>query len=98
MKRAAILLALLGCAEDPPCADRRDLLQSEAGLVMTRTEHPEGWGQTACAQCHPAWTYHDEDCIEGVVLDLPALDAADPAGCAACHGANGVAAWQELTP
>ncbi|MCA9493566.1 MAG: hypothetical protein KC621_26725 [Myxococcales bacterium] len=100
MNRALLLLAaaLIGCGEEPgPCDARRDLLQSEAGLVVTELEHP-GWGRTECAQCHPVWTYHQADCADGVAIEVDAIDATEPEDCVACHGANGVEEWQEATP
>jgi hypothetical protein len=98
MNRALLLVLAAGCADDLPCADRRDLLQSEAGLVLTREEHAQGWGRTDCAQCHPAWTFHTEDCLTDVTVDFQAIDAEFPEDCVACHGANGVPGWQELLP
>lgn len=93
------LLGLLGLAacfpEDDPCEGRRDLTQSLAGLELTEVEHGQGWGRTDCAQCHPAWTVHQADCIDGVAVDVEAIEATKPEDCVVCHGANGVAAWQD---
>lgn len=95
--RGLLCLLLIGCmtAEEDPCAGRRDLTQTEAGLVLTEVEHAEGWGRTECTQCHPAWTIHEVDCIDGVAVDVEAIEAASPEDCVVCHGDNGVAAWQE---
>jgi len=92
MRAGLLLLLVAGCDEDPdPCADRRDLLRSDAGLVVTADEHPDGWGRRACFQCHPAWTLHTVDCIADVALgDIELARAED---CVDCHGANGVPAW-----
>jgi hypothetical protein len=95
VSRHLSLLLLAACGAEPdPCDGRRDLLLSEAGLTLTEAEHPAGWGRTACAQCHPAWTVHQADCLQGVVVDLEAIEALEPEDCGACHGDNGVAAWQ----
>lgn len=99
MTRLVPALWLAACAaERAPCEGRRDLLQSEAGLALTRAEHPRGWGHRACFQCHPAWTFHQEDCLDGAVVDPDALGALEPADCASCHGPNGVAEWREEAP
>jgi hypothetical protein len=83
-----MLVLLAGCGvEDDECAGVRDLTHSAAGLELTAEEHPAGWGRPACFQCHPAWTVHNADCIEGVAVDVEALEAED---CVACHGTNGV--------
>jgi hypothetical protein len=81
-----VLVVLVGCAVDPdPCAGRRDLATSPAGLALTRAEHPAGWGRAECLQCHPVWTVHQADCIDGV--DVTAIDPTQD--CADCHGDNG---------
>lgn len=90
-------LWLLACEAEDPCASRRDLTTSPAGLDLTEEEHPAGWGQADCFQCHQRWDIHREDCIEGVKLDTEALESVDE--CSSCHGWNGVDAWaDEGTP
>lgn len=91
-----LLLALFACGSDDPCAGRRDLSDSPAGLDLTAEEHPDGWGRADCFQCHQRWTIHTTSCIEGVQLDTAAFADADEASCVACHGANGVAAWTAM--
>lgn len=100
MTRALAALLMLSCADGTdPCADRRDLQRSEAGLTVTRDEHVEGWGRADCATCHPAGTFHDVDCLDDVTLDIDALSAVTaPEDCVACHGDNGVDAWSEASP
>ena len=100
MSRLALVLVpwLAACGEEPgPCNARRDLLQSEDGLALTEVEHP-GWGRAVCDQCHPVWTYHQADCLDGVAVDVDAIEATEPEDCVACHGDNGVAEWREVTP
>ena len=89
-----LLLWLLGCADDP-CASQRDLTTSPGGLDLTEEEHPAGWGQAGCFQCHPRWEIHQNDCMADVALDPVALDASIEGvdDCASCHGWNGVPAW-----
>lgn len=100
MVRALLVaVALLAGCETDPCDGRVDLTLSPAGLALTEAEHPAGWGQPTCAQCHPAFTLHDAACADVAGLDLAAIDAEadleDPSTCVACHGPNGVAAWEE---
>lgn len=97
--RALLLLAALGgCPEPEPCAETRDLLRTEQGLVVTRDEHGVGWGTDACFQCHQVWNIHQADCIDAVEIDLEAIrevtDPDDATTCVPCHGANGVP-WLE---
>ena len=96
MTRAGWLVVFLAaCPEAPdPCEGRRDLSQTDGGLALHRAEHP-GWGQTQCFQCHPSFTVHTADCLEGVVIELDAIELLAPVDCVPCHGANGVARWQE---
>lgn len=93
-----LFLALFGCAAEDPCASRRDLLTSPAGLDLTPEEHPDGWGHADCFECHQRWEIHRYDCIDGVEVDTEALQAVEE--CQSCHGYNGVEAWldQEETP
>ncbi|MCP4805719.1 MAG: hypothetical protein GY913_35905 [Proteobacteria bacterium] len=79
---------LLACSSDEPCTD---MTQSPGALTVTEEEHALGWGESECAQCHPAWTLHQRDCVG--VLDLEELEArtdlSDTTSCVACHGTNG---------
>lgn len=96
---AVWLLLAAGCPEAPdPCEGRRDLLASDGGLALGPAEHPQGWGRSACFQCHPSWTVHTTDCLEGVAIDGDAIDALRPVDCVPCHGPNGVSAWREVAP
>ncbi len=94
-----IALWLLACAQDP-CAGTEDMTTSPAGLELTAEEHDIGWGETECFLCHQAWTIHAQDCVDGVRIDVAAIedriDEDDTSSCVACHGSNGVEAWAEL--
>ncbi|MES2639462.1 MAG: hypothetical protein V4850_08250 [Myxococcota bacterium] len=83
-----VLSVLGGCAAPDPCADKRDLSNSPAGLTLTAAEHPAGWGRAECFQCHQRWNVHQDDCIDGVAIGP--IDTEQ--GCASCHGGNGVSA------
>lgn len=93
-----LALLLLACGEPVACEGVADLGNSPGGLEMTAAEHP-GWGREQCLSCHPAATYHQQDCTSSVDVDLVALgalDAADPTACVSCHGGNGVPALEAL--
>ena len=96
----ALLWLWLGCVSEDPCAATRDLLASPSGLVLTPGEHEIGWARTECFQCHQAARIHSSDCASVVAVDAAALaeetDADDTTSCVACHGANGVRAWEDL--
>ncbi len=89
---ALALLAAAGCGD--PCAGWRDLEASPGGLALTEDEHPAGWGQAGCFQCHVAATLHQGAC-GGDDVDLEAVralaDPEDTRSCTPCHGTNGVA-------
>lgn len=78
----------IGC-DDVPCADQT---RSEAGLIVTETEHGIGWGEASCDSCHLRAAVHDRGCTPGV--DLAAVrEIVEDEGlesCATCHGDNGV--------
>ncbi|MBI4238421.1 MAG: hypothetical protein HY696_08395 [Deltaproteobacteria bacterium] len=70
-----------------------DLLASPAGLVLTEAEHEVGWGVAECTLCHNLENIHlvnrttlsiDVEAIHEQTLDEGL------AGCATCHGTNGV--------
>lgn len=94
MVRGLLLLALValaaGCAEDP--CPRGSMLESDGALLVTEAEHPTGWGQENCADCHAFDGLHRVACTPDVDLDAVAaqVEAEGVASCAACHGDNGV--------
>lgn len=96
--RSALFALLLGCTDPDPCAGKRDLVASPAGLKLTRVEHGIGWGQAECFRCHTVFRIHLETCVEQSQVDVGAIDVQvdeeDPASCAPCHGANGVPGLQ----
>ncbi len=96
----ASLLAA-GCGPADPCQGWHDTLEGDAGLQLTQAEHGAAWGQTACFQCHQAWTIHPSGCVEEGWLETleQAVDYEDPYGCTGCHGMNGTedADWVDGT-
>jgi hypothetical protein len=89
--RLLACLAFGGCA-DAPCADG-SMLDGPGGLVVTRAEHPTGWGDDRCAECHAFDALHLEGCTPLVDLDeaQAEVDREGADACATCHGANGAA-------
>ncbi len=86
----ALLMSALGACVEPACDG--SMLDGPAGLVVTHVEHPTGWGEAACAECHVPGVLHRQACTPDV--DLVAVReqvaAEGEASCAACHGDNGV--------
>ena len=91
---AVMLLLLLGCGPRQPCDGVRDLGGSPSSLELEAEEHRTGWGNDQCFQCHQVWTIHQQDCVDGVAVDVAAIaeviDVTEPRTCVPCHGANGV--------
>ncbi|MFH1463721.1 MAG: hypothetical protein ABIO70_04970 [Pseudomonadota bacterium] len=83
-------LLLVGCGPDP-CPDG-SMLDGAEGLVVTAEEHGAGWGQAACFGCHAATALHRTGCTPDVDLEAiqAQVEAEGEAGCATCHGDNGV--------
>ena len=89
--RGGLVLLALGCAADP--CPRGSMLESEGGLVVTEAEHPTGWGDPACADCHALDALHRQACTPDVDLDevTAQVEASGEESCTTCHGDNGVA-------
>ena len=66
--------------------------RSEEGLVVTPSEHPDGWGRADCGACHVLEVVHQRECTAGVdYLGLEEIVASDGYdSCSHCHGGNGV--------
>lgn len=69
-----------------------DILASPSGLVLTQSEHSIGWGQANCTACHNLENIHlvDRTGVTHIVAVHNQAIAEGIAGCAACHGTNGV--------
>ena len=84
-------LACGGCADE--ACDLGSMVDGPGGLVVTRAEHPTGWGNDACGECHAFDALHLEGCTPEVDL-VEAQHDVDRFGadaCATCHGTNGIA-------
>lgn len=86
----AALCGALGCEEDP--CPRGSMLESDGALLVTESEHPTGWGEAACADCHALEALHRSGCTPEVDT-LALTEMIEEEGlesCASCHGDNGV--------
>ena len=85
-----LLLTLLACGGECPGGD---MVASEGGLVVAASEHPTGWGNPDCTECHALVAIHRTSCGDDVdllgVREIVATDGV--AACSECHGDNGVA-------
>ena len=91
---ALLTLGLLGgaCVPMTPCEDLDVTIgQSEEGLVVTPSEHPDGWGRGDCEACHPVEVVHFRECTDGVDYDRlwEQLQGDGYDACGECHGTNG---------
>jgi len=70
------------------------MLDSDGGLLVTQAEHPTGWGQSDCTQCHAIPELHRQGCTPGIDLEqvraVVQTDRVD--SCMGCHGENGTGA------
>ena len=98
MKRLTFVLIFLGFIScgggDDEGQDFGDITSDDpSGLIVTRDEHPDGWGRDDCIACHPLEDIHQEDRTGGAfpiedVRDFVATEGPD--SCFICHGSNGV--------
>jgi hypothetical protein len=82
------IVAVSAC-EPAPCDG--SMIDSPGGLVVTPVEHPTGWGEANCEECHVADVTHTRGCTPDVDLDAirAKIDAEGPDVCVECHGDNG---------
>jgi hypothetical protein len=91
-----ILLSLLSCGEagEDEGQDFGNLFDGPSGIILSRDEHEEGWGRSACLSCHPVEEIHRVDRTGSGVLPLKDIREfvarAGLESCPVCHGDNGV--------
>lgn len=89
----SFLLFACGGSEFDEGEDYGDLLDTEEGLILTEEEHVGAWGRSDCTLCHNLENIHLTNRTD-VPLDIEAIHdqaiAEGVAGCADCHGTNGV--------
>ncbi len=97
MKKVLLILFLLGlagCGSGNDAQDLGNVFDSPEGLVLTRQEHPDGWGRSDCFGCHPLNAIHQENRTgqgELPLEDIQKLVEEDGLNaCPICHGDNGV--------
>lgn len=71
-----------------------DLLTSPEGLILVESEHVGGWARSDCFFCHPIENMHlaNQTSVPGIDMDEVRLITIQQgeAGCASCHGSNGL--------
>lgn len=84
------LLTLMIACEGDECEG--SMLAGPGGLLVTQVEHPTGWGEADCAQCHVPAVLHRQECTPEVdLVEVRALvDEGGVGSCVTCHGDNGV--------
>lgn len=82
------------------CGDEADIefgevypeLVSSGALLVTATNHPDGWGRENCSLCHNYNNIHLVNRL-GIPLDLEGIRELTFIGgdstCPSCHGTNG---------
>lgn len=72
--------------------DYGDISASPSSLILTESEHLQGWGRSECNICHVFTNIHIGTTAAGFNLaDVRELVAAEGLSvCATCHGDNGV--------
>jgi len=85
-------LGSCGGAETNEGEDYGNLLDGPSGLVLTQEEHEIGWQKSECTLCHNLENIHLVD--RTGVTDIEAVQeqaiSDGIAGCADCHGTNGL--------
>ncbi len=68
------------------------MTEGAQGLWVTAAEHGAAWGEADCWGCHVQPLLHRSGCSPDVDLGEIRAEVAQSglAGCAACHGDNGV--------
>jgi hypothetical protein len=68
------------------------MTDGDGGLQVTAAEHPDGWGQADCAECHDLAALHQRGCTDAFDPEFLAGRVAEDglASCSGCHGDNGV--------
>lgn len=73
--------------------DYGNLLDSEAGLILTEEEHVGGWGRADCTTCHNLENIHLVN-RTGIPIDVDAIREETleegVSSCPDCHGLNGL--------
>jgi hypothetical protein len=89
VKHLPFLAILAGC-DEAPCAGG-SMLESPRGLLVTEDEHPTGWREAQCAECHAFDALHLHACTPEVDLveAQVKVEQDGDASCAPCHGTNG---------
>ena len=87
---AVLWLGLAGCADD--ACPYGSMLDGDEGLVVTEAEHPTGFGQAECTECHAIPQLHRHGCTPGVDDEAVRAIVSEEGveSCGSCHGANGV--------
>lgn len=87
---ALLALCLAGC--DEAQCPYGSMLEGDEGIVVTQAEHPTGWGQADCTECHAVPQLHRRGCTPGVSIEgIRAVVAEEGLeSCTSCHGTNGV--------
>jgi cytochrome c553 len=92
----AALIFAVGCGDsgDVESENYGNLLDSPAGLIVVREEHPTGWTRPDCFACHEVRNMHTVNRTGIPDLDLNEVQAIvselGQASCVQCHGDNGV--------
>lgn len=91
----ALFAMLAGCGSQETIQGENygDLAGTDAGLLLTQSEHETGWGKSTCFDCHYLQNIHQND-RTGTGLNLAAIrymtETEGLASCVNCHGSNGV--------
>lgn len=67
-------------------------LQDLSSIVLGPNNHPHGYGQTLCFNCHNKANIHQVDRLNSGQLPTARalVEASGLAACRGCHGTNGV--------
>jgi hypothetical protein len=90
-----ITICISACDQPPQYEDYKLQTWSEIGLI-TQNDHPHGWQQKECFNCHVKANMHQVNRLQHPLFDYAKdeVNAKDLESCHSCHGWNGVEEWK----
>jgi len=85
-----VFYVLHACGQE---AQYEDYEMDSSYLILTRNNHPHGYGQKECFTCHVYYNIHKGNCFDCATMEFARkikVKSEDVNICVGCHGDNGV--------